>query len=124
MFNQGKYEEAVPLLERCVDSGQRMLGSGHFDVATWMDNLANLLEVMSMQQSVSTGNGPIFDRCCASNQAGVAAGGALINKRCYATASCLRVVWLHARATNVYRELMSLQIGIRFAHLDFTASAT
>lgn len=52
---QGKYEEAVPLLEHCVDSGQRVLGEDHYLVATFMENLANELTHVSMQQSVSTG---------------------------------------------------------------------
>ena len=55
MIIQGNYEDAASLLERCVDTGQRVLGSGHFDVAVWMENLANILDLVSMQQSVSPG---------------------------------------------------------------------
>ena len=55
MIIQGNFEEATSLLERCVDTGQRVLGSGHFDVAVWMDNLADALLRVSMQQSVSPG---------------------------------------------------------------------
>ena len=54
MSVQGKYEEAIPLLERCVDSGQRVLGADHYLLAVYMENLAHKLEHVSMQQSVST----------------------------------------------------------------------
>ncbi|CAM9678542.1 unnamed protein product [Scytosiphon promiscuus] len=58
-----KYEEAVPFLERCVDIGQRVLGSDHFEVAVWMENLAsNYLHISGVRQS-ATSHQVSRDRC-------------------------------------------------------------
>ncbi|MEL6338224.1 MAG: tetratricopeptide repeat protein [Pseudomonadota bacterium] len=41
---QGNYDEAKPLYERAIAIGEKALGAEHPDLATWLNNLAHLLE--------------------------------------------------------------------------------
>ena len=42
LYKQGKYDEAVPLLEKSLKIRQQVLGAEHPDVATSLNNLASL----------------------------------------------------------------------------------
>ncbi|MEZ2319061.1 MAG: tetratricopeptide repeat protein [Microcoleus sp.] len=44
LYNQGKYQEAIPLLERVLSIRKKVLGNEHPDVVTSLNNLAVLYE--------------------------------------------------------------------------------
>ena len=42
--DQGKYDQAEPLIRRAIEIGEKVLGKDHPDVAGRYNNLANLLK--------------------------------------------------------------------------------
>ena len=44
LYEQGKYQEAIPLAEKALSLRQEVLGNNHLDVATSLNNLAALYE--------------------------------------------------------------------------------
>ncbi|PIY49038.1 MAG: hypothetical protein COZ06_15050, partial [Armatimonadetes bacterium CG_4_10_14_3_um_filter_66_18] len=47
LLQQGKYAQAVPLSQRAVTIRKRLLGASHPDVATSLNNLADLYRAMA-----------------------------------------------------------------------------
>jgi tetratricopeptide (TPR) repeat protein len=42
LYGQGRYSEAIPLVQRILAIREKSLGDGHPNVATWLNNLAEM----------------------------------------------------------------------------------
>ena len=58
---QGKYDEAKPLYERAIAIGEKTLGAEHPDLASWLNNLAGLLQAQGKYDEAK----PLYERAIA-----------------------------------------------------------
>ena len=65
LYEQGCYQEAIPLAERRVEIVEAQLGSEHPDVATSLNNLANLYQFQGRYEEAE----PLYQRALGIREA-------------------------------------------------------
>ena len=58
LYEQGRYQEAIPLAERRVEIVEAQVGSEHLDVATSLNNLAELYRLQGRYEDAE----PLYQR--------------------------------------------------------------